>query len=306
MQYISCDIGGGNVKAYSIWGGEEIPYCFKSLRGPGRQLDYSLYDNPIHISGESGQDWFVGDLALYESGYHSNPNDSKANNDFVKTMIMACISKVARTSNLRIMVGIRDRLFNPEEYKALKEEYENKHIQIEDHITGKISTYFIDEICIDLESRGLYTYESSKDSSLRSKPELICLTFGYKTVEVGFYRRGVYNKQNSFSVELGAYQALKEVEKELGKKGLVYNIEQIDDSKEYNHLKSYSYGNLYRQIINAIQARLPNFSHLPCIVSGGSIETFTAFGNRIPYIVSDDPIMAVAKGLYIRAKEVMN
>ena len=110
-QIIGLDIGRGYVKAFSVYEGRTYQTIFNSVVGTGRDgIDYSNFENPINLEINDDQ-FFFGELAIKES-YNkvSNIKDEKTT-DTAEKLLIAALSQVAVAENVKIMLGVQNRLY---------------------------------------------------------------------------------------------------------------------------------------------------------------------------------------------------
>ena len=134
-QVVGLDVGRGFVKYYSKFKEEEISGKFNAVLGTGRNgIKYSTWENPIALT-INGNLLFFGELAIKESmNQSSNIKDEK--DSFVSEMLLvAALSKVARTKNVKILLGVPNRMYNNRTLETVITKYKGKTYRFKDDIT---------------------------------------------------------------------------------------------------------------------------------------------------------------------------
>ena len=125
-QVVGIDIGRGAVKYCTKYKETEITGRFNAVFGTGREgIKYEIWNDPIALE-INGNLLFFGELAIKESmNQTSNIKDEK--DSFVSEMLLvAALSKVARTKNVKIMLGVPNRLFNKRTREVIINKYKGK------------------------------------------------------------------------------------------------------------------------------------------------------------------------------------
>ena len=135
VQIIGLDIGRGYVKGYTEINEEKKECLFKSVIGEGRNIEFSLYKDPIMIQFEN-EDWFIGLLAEKESQtVIRNSKDSKTTHT-VKVLMAAALNELAIEDNVKIMLGVPYKSFRRSVLNDVIEEYKGSVIEVKDKING--------------------------------------------------------------------------------------------------------------------------------------------------------------------------
>lgn len=294
VQVIGLDIGRGFVKGFSIYNSSIKKCCFKSVISIGRNLEFEEYENPIYIE-VAGAKYFVGDLAEKEGDTPiSNSKDSKVSITAEK-LLYAALSKIAVSSEVKIMLGVPNKCFNKKVLGEVVEKYKGKEIEIKDLILGSIKKITILDVAIFRESDSALLYEL-RDSGQNTKP---CgmVTIGFRTSEFTYFDKGLrFNDKKSKSMELGNKSALEHVRRMIQADGLTKTLIEIDSNEEdYIELKKIAYEGLNESITQEIDNFWINTEEMDIFIAGGTALKL----NIKEYKVVDDAQMSTAKGLYL-------
>ncbi|WP_152889349.1 ParM/StbA family protein [Clostridium tarantellae] len=299
IQNIGLDIGRGYVKAYSKVGEMVKQCCFKSVVGIGRELDFSLYENPIYVE-VNGENYFAGMLAEKE-GYTPtrNSRDSKTSVT-VEKLMCAALNEVAIEDDVKLMIGVPNKLFKKVILNEVIEKYKDKTIKIKDKIQGGYKNINILDVKIFREGDAALLWEV-KDKNKNDKPQAM-VTVGFRTTELSYFDIGLkFNDKRSKTIELGNRDALVFVQKQLEDKGIMKDLHEIDSSKDYDTLKKIAYDNLAERISQDIEDNWINLNEMDVYVAGGTALNMN-FDKT--FKVVDEPQMTTAKGLYLLATRV--
>ena len=134
-QIVGVDIGRGSVKYYSKFREEEVSGKFNAVFGTGRNgISYNLWNDPIALE-VNGNLLFFGELAIKESiNQTSNIKDEK--DSFVSEMLLiAALSRTAKTKNVKIILGVPNRLYNLKSREIIINKYKGKTYKFKDDVT---------------------------------------------------------------------------------------------------------------------------------------------------------------------------
>ncbi len=294
-QIIGIDIGRGAVKYYSKFKEEEITGKFNAVFGTGRNgISYNLWNDPIALE-VNGNLLFFGELAIKESmNQTSNIKDEK--DSFVSEMLLiAALSKAARTKNVKIMLGVPNRLFNKRTREAIVNKYKGKLYKFKDCVTKENKEAYIADIDIYREADSALVY--MQRGKVNTKPVAL-VSIGFRTTELSFYEpKFKFIDKRSASIGIGARDVLEETKKILESERIYKTVEELDIDNTYDDRKVMGYNMIANKIEQEIDSLWVNLGELENIYLCGGTSCNTDLSptifNRI-----DDPQMATAKGLY--------
>lgn len=295
VQHIGLDVGRGYVKAYSEFEGIEYEAIFKSIIGLGRYMDFKEYNNPIYIEVDH-EDFFIGELAEFEGDNPiQNLRDDKTSK-VVKTLIYAALNEIAISDQVKIMLGVPNKLFKKSVLDEVTSEYKNKVIKIKNKITGAHKIVTIRDINIFREADAALMWHVNSHPALRNGAVGL-VSVGFRTTELSYYDKGLkFNDKLSKTIEKGNKTALEYVERTLAKKGTMRSLAEIDSSDNYDDLKKTAYEMLSDSVANDIENAWINLNEVAVFVAGG-----TSLKLNLDYEIVENPQMTTAKGLYLIA-----
>lgn len=301
-QIIGLDIGRGYVKGYSKYKQQEKECCFKSIVGMGREMDFSEFQNPIYIESE-GEDYFVGELAEVEGDNPiQNSRDSKITTT-VEKLINAAINEIVIEKNIKIMLGVPNKLFNKKTLDEITSFYKGKEIKIFDRINGGTKEVKIQDILIFKEADSALIWEMEKNP-IDNEKAFGMVTIGFRTTEFAFFDKNLrYVDKNSKTMELGNKTSLEYVARMLKEKGIIRELFEIDSSDNYDDLKNKAYINLSEKIEQEIENLWVNLDEMNIYIAGGTALNMKFNEN---FKVVENPQMSTAKGLWLVGKQKFN
>ncbi|WP_042266506.1 ParM/StbA family protein [Clostridium perfringens] len=301
-QIIGLDIGRGYVKGYSKYKQQEKECCFKSIVGMGREMDFSEFQNPIYIESED-EDYFVGELAEIEGDNPiQNSRDSKVTTT-VEKLINAAINEVVIEKNIKIMLGVPNKLFNKKTLDEITSFYKGKEIKIFDKINGGTKEVKIQDILIFKEADSALIWEMEKNP-IDNEKAFGMVTIGFRTTEFAFFDKNLrYVDKNSKTMELGNKTSLEYVARMLKEKGIIRELFEIDSSDNYDDLKNKAYINLSEKIEQEIENLWVNLDEMNIYIAGGTALNMKFNEN---FKVVENPQMSTAKGLWLVGKQKFN
>ena len=118
IQFIGLDVGRGYLKGYTEYDGKPNSCLFKSVTALGRMMDFKDYEDPIFLEVDKDE-YFVGILAEKE-GHNpiQNLKDDKTT-PTVQRLINAALNKLAVCDNVKIMLGVPNKLFKKSELQKI-------------------------------------------------------------------------------------------------------------------------------------------------------------------------------------------
>lgn len=298
IQNIGADIGRGYSKGYTEIDGKEFSCIFKSVTALGREMDFKNYEDAIFIDARIGEDVyknvFCGILAE-EEGFApiKNSKDEKTT-ESVKKLLCALIGKLAVKDKVNLMLGVPNRHFTKANLDEIIKTYKGKEVAVQDHITKKNKKVLINDISIFRESDAALMYQVN-NNKLKNGNDNVMVNVGFRTTEISYYDNNLkFNDKKSRSLELGNQTVLEYVLKLHPRK----SIEEIDSSTRYDELKEEGYKNLAENIEQTIESILVNMDEINLYAAGGVVKNLNLGKN---FIVTEDPQMITAKGLYFIA-----
>ncbi|MBO3304341.1 ParM/StbA family protein [Clostridium perfringens] len=301
-QIVGLDIGRGFVKGYSKYKQQEKECCFKSIVGMGREMDFSEFQNPIYIESE-GEDYFVGELAEIEGDNPiQNSRDSKITTT-VEKLINAAINEIVIEKNIKIMLGVPNKLFNKKTLDEIISFYKGKEIKISDKINGGTKEVKIQDILIFKEADSALIWEMEKNP-IDNEKAFGMVTIGFRTTEFAFFDKKLrYVDKNSKTMELGNKTSLEYVARMLKEKGIIRELFEIDSSDNYDDLKNKAYVSLSEKIEQEIENLWVNLDEMNIYIAGGTALNMKFNEN---FKVVENPQMSTAKGLWLVGKQKFN
>lgn len=294
-QIIGIDIGRGAVKYYSKYGEEEISGKFNAVFGAGRNgINFKQWTDPIALE-VNGNSLFFGELAIKESiSQTSNIKDEK--DTFVSEMLLiAALSKTARTKNVKILMGVPNRLFNKRSKEAIVNKYKGKIYKFKNNVTKENKEVYIADIDIFREGDAALVY--LQRGKTNSKPVAL-VSIGFRTTELSFYEPNFkFIDKRSASIGIGARDVLEETKKILESERIYKTVEELDIDSTYDDRKVLGYNivaNKIEQEIDSVWVNLGEFERIYlCGGTSCNIELSPTTFERV-----EDPQMATAKGLH--------
>lgn len=293
VQIIALDIGRRNCKVYSIYKGKEYKVLFSSVISDGRHIQFDKYDDPIFINVDNAN-YFVGNLAEKE-GYTvtRNSSDSKISLT-VRILIHAAILKVAKSPNVKLMLGVPSNQYRKSILLQVIECYKDKYFTVKDNIENRFKTVYIEDIEIYREA------DSVCMDVLNGEPngkDVLFVSVGFKTTELSYYDKyGNYVDRYSTTIFYGHKDMLAYVQNRLRNEGFVVDIIDIDSNVgDYEDLKSTAYELASETLVQKLEEVVPNLDNVDVVLSGGTIKHLT-LDER--FKVANEPMMNVSKGLY--------
>lgn len=296
VQYIGADIGRGYVKGYSKYDGIEYECKFKSIVAFGRNMDFSEYESPIFIEVD-GEELFVGELAEVE-GYNQihNLRDDKSSL-IVQQLMWALLNEIAMSEEVKIMLGVPNKIFKKETLEKVIETYRGRTVTIKNRITNAIKIITIRDIAIFREAdSALLWYADSRPTLINN--DIAMVGIGFRTTELAYYNKGLrFNDKLSKTIEKGNMTALDYIDKMISRNnGTMRSLSEIDSSDNYDDFKKRAYAMFSEDIANEIERNWINLNEVAIFICGG-----TALHLTLDYETIEDAQMATAKGLFLVA-----
>ena len=297
-QLIGIDIGRGYVKYHSKFKNEEISGKFNAVLGTGRGgINYELWKDGIALEVD-GNLMFFGELAIKESITQTN-NIKDEKDTFVSEMLLvAALSRSAKTKNVKILMGVPNRLFHKKTRETIINKYKGKTYKIKDDITGDIKEVYIADIDIMREADAALIY--LQRGKVNTKPVGL-ISIGFRTTEFSYYEpKFRFIDRNSTSVGIGARDVLEEAKKELEKDRIYKTLSELDITNDYDNKKVIGYNLVTNKIEQEIDSLWVNIAEMEKIYLCGGTSCNVDLDNSI-FLKVDDPQMATAKGLHFAA-----
>ncbi|MBU3180387.1 ParM/StbA family protein [Clostridium psychrophilum] len=308
IQYIGADLGRGFIKGYTEYEGESGECIFKSIIGDGRDLmDYNSYNDPIYLKVD-GEDVFAGEICEKESfNKRYNFSDDKTSKT-TRQLLFTLLNKLARSSTVKIGLGVPNKVFSTETFNEVKNAYKGKTIETYNYMTKELKKIYIEDIIIFRESDAalLHTINNHKDRVALNNKRLGMITLGFKTSELTYFEKGQkFNDKLSKTIEIGNRTVLDIIQDNLDKKGITKELSEIDTEKEYDIIKQPLYENLIESINQKIEMEWINHKDMRIFLGGGT--SLNIKDNYIPakFEKIEEPQMATVKGLFLVAKEML-
>ena len=294
-QIIGLDIGRGYVKAFSVYEGRTYQTIFNSVVGTGRDgIDYSNFENPINLEINDDQ-FFFGELAIKES-YNkvSNIKDEKTT-DTAEKLLIAALSQVAVAENVKIMLGVPNRLYRKQTRANVIEKYKNMSYIIKDKVAEKVKKIHIADVDIFRESDSALIY---LERGKVNKSPIALVSIGYKTTEISYYEPNFrFIDRNSTSLALGQTDINVEVRRKLERERIYKDVAEIDISSNYDDKKRIGYEMVSNRLYEEIDGIFTNINEMEKIyVCGGTSQNLELDDSIFTKV--ENPQMATAKGLF--------
>lgn len=292
-QIIGLDIGRGYVKGYTEINEEKKECLFKSVIGEGRNIEFSLYKDPIMIQFEN-EDWFVGLLAEKESQtLIRNSKDSKTTHT-VKVLMAAALNELAVEDNVKIMLGVPYKSFRRSVLNDVIEEYKGATIEVKDKINGGTKKVKIIDINIYREGDAALYWEL-RDKEINKAVGLVSI--GFRTTELSFFEKDlVFNDKKSDTIEFGNRSVMNNVKDKLLENGVIKDLNEIDTSNDYEELKKKAYSIATENVEQQIEDKWVNLDEMDIYIAGGTSLNMD-FDKRFKRV--KDAQSATAKGLWL-------
>ena len=297
-QLIGIDIGRGYVKYHSKFKNEEISGKFNAVLGTGRGgINYELWKDGIALEID-GNLMFFGELAIKESITQTN-NIKDEKDTFVSEMLLlAALSRSAKTKNVKILMGVPNRLFHKKTRETIINKYKGKTYKIKDDIIGDVKEIYIADIDIMREADAALIY--LQRGKVNTKPVGL-ISIGFRTTEFSYYEpKFRFIDRNSTSVGIGARDVLEEAKKELEKDRIYKTLSELDITSDYDNKKVIGYNLVTNKIEQEIDSLWVNIAEMEKIYLCGGTSCNVDLDNSI-FLKVDDPQMATAKGLHFAA-----
>lgn len=302
-QIIGIDCGRSYTKAFSVYEGNVYECNFNSVYGNGRpNIDFNNYNNPIAL-GIDGNDYFFGELAIKECYNRlSNLKDEKTTN-VAEMLIIAALNSVAVTKEVKIMLGVPNRLYNKRTLQSVIDKYRNKAYVFKDIISGENKEVHICDIGIMRESDSALIY--LERGNVNKKP-IGLVSVGGKTTEISYY--DPYFKfidRNSVSLALGSIDVNTEVRRKLEYDRIYKSNDEIDISDNYADKKKVAYEIIENRLYEEIDNIFTNIKEMEKIyVCGGTSKNLNLDDSIFTKV--DSPQMVTAKGLFFNGNRIFN
>ena len=293
VQIIGLDIGRGYVKGYTEINEEKKECLFKSVIGEGRNIEFSLYKDPIMIQFEN-EDWFIGLLAEKESQtVIRNSKDSKTTHT-VKVLMAAALNELAIEDNVKIMLGVPYKSFRRSVLNDVIEEYKGSVIEVKDKINGGTKKVKIVDINIYREGDAALYWEL-RDKEINKAVGLVSV--GFRTTELSFFEKDlVFNDKKSDTIEFGNRSVMNNVKDKLLENGIIKDINEIDTSNDYDEMKEKAYSIATENVEQQIEDKWINIDEIDIYIAGGTSLNMD-FDKRFKRV--KDAQSATAKGLWL-------
>ncbi len=293
VQIIGLDIGRGYVKGYTEINEEKKECLFKSVIGEGRNIEFSLYKDPIMIQFEN-EDWFIGLLAEKESQtVIRNSKDSKTTHT-VKVLMAAALNELAIEDNVKIMLGVPYKSFRRSVLNDVIEEYKGSVIEVKDKINGGTKKVKIVDINIYREGDAALYWEL-RDKEINKAVGLVSV--GFRTTELSFFEKDlVFNDKKSDTIEFGNRSVMNNVKDKLLENGIIKDINEIDTSNDYDEMKEKAYSIATENVEQQIEDKWINLDEIDIYIAGGTSLNMD-FDKRFKRV--KDAQSATAKGLWL-------
>lgn len=305
IQIIGADLGRGFTKGYSNYKGTK-KCMFKSIVGQGRDMDFSTYKNPIYISVD-GEDYFCGVLAEKEG---DNPTQNSKDDKTSKTarkLLYAVLNEIAVASEVKIMLGVPNKMFRKSTLKDIKKAYDGKTITIKDLISGSSKTITIRDISIYRESDAalLYAINTSNNKDELQNKVTGMVTIGFRTTELSYFDKNMkFNDSKSTTLEKGNRSVLDYVRKKIEADGLIKELNEIDSSNDYDNLKQIAYENLMENVDQNVENIWINWKEMHIFIAGGTSLKFENLPKKFNAV--SNPQMITAMGLNLVGERVFS
>lgn len=300
-QIIGLDIGRGYVKGYSEYNGKEVKCLFKSIVSLARSIDLKDYIDPIHLEVKSNgyfEEYFAGILAEVE-GHNpiQNLKDDKTT-PTVEKLVYAALNKLALCDNVKIMLGVPNKMFNKQTRQNIRDFYKNKTVFIKDKTNNTRKTIKISDIEIFREGDAALLHHVDKYGV--SSNDIGMVTIGFRTTEFSYYDKNLtYIDLKSDTIENGNKNILEYIQKRLKDEGTMRTLAEIDSSDRYDDLKEMGYRNLVESTEQDIEKMWKNGNEVDVFIAGGTALNM----DFRKYPVIEDAQMITSKGLFLVGTE---
>ena len=302
-QIIGIDAGRSYTKAFSIYEGVVYQANFNSVYGNGRtNIDFSNYDNPIALKID-GNDYFFGELAIKECYNRlSNLKDEKTTN-VAEMLIISALSRVAISKEVRLMVGVPNRLYNKRTLQSVIDKYKNRSYLFKDIVTGENKEVHICDIGIMRESDSALIY--LQKGKINTKPVGL-VSIGGKTSEISYFDKNFkFIDRNSVSLALGSIDVNTEVRRKLEYDRIYKSNDEIDISNNYDDIKKVAYEIIENRLYEEIDNLFTNIKEMEKIYIVGGTSQNLNLDNSI-FTTVENPQMVTAKGLFFVGNRKFN
>ena len=295
-QVIGLDIGRGYVKAYSNFNGKEEVAIFNSVYGNGRlNIDYASWKDPIALS-IGGDLFFFGELAVKESLNKSTNIKDEKTTEIAENLLIAALSRIGKAKEIKIMLGVPNRLYNKRNREEVISKYKNKTYKFKDDVTDEMKEFSIVDIDIFRESDSalLYLLRGQRNS----KPVGL-ITVGYRTTEITYYDPNFrFIDRNSTSIAAGQKDVNEEVRRKLEQKRIYKDSAEIDLSNDYDDKKALGYSMIENKIEEELDGLWTNLGEMEKIYICGGTSMNLKLDEKT-FTKVKDPQLVTAKGLHL-------
>ena len=302
-QIIGIDCGRSYCKAFSVYEGNVYECNFNSVYGNGRpNIDFNNYDNPIALKID-GNDYFFGELAIKECYNRlSNLKDEKTTN-VAEMLIIAALSRVAVSKEVKILLGVPNRLYNKRTLQSVIDKYKNRAYIFKDLVSGETKEVHIADIGIMRESDSALIY---LERGKTNKKPIGLVSVGGKTTEVSYYSENFrFIDRNSVSLALGSIDVNTEVRRKLEYDRIYKSNDEIDISNNYDEIKKVAYEIIENRLYEEIDNLFTNIKEMENIyIVGGTSQNLNLDDSIFTKV--EDPQMVTAKGLFFVGNRKFN
>ena len=293
-QVVGIDVGRGAVKYCTKYKEAEITGRFNAVFGTGREgIKYEIWNDPIALE-VNGNLLFFGELAIKESiNQTSNIKDEK--DSFVSEMLLiAALSRTAKTKNVKIILGVPNRLYNLKSREIIINKYKGKTYKFKDDVTKENKEVYIADIDIFREADAALVYQQR--GKVNTKPVGL-VSIGFRTTEFSFYEPDFrFIDKKSTSIGVGARDVLEEAKKLLEKERIYKTVEELDMSTEYEDKKVFGYNLIATKIEQEMDSLWVNLGEMEKIYLCGGTSCNVNFNSTFSRI--EDPQLVTARGLH--------
>ncbi len=295
-QIIGLDIGRGYAKAYSKFSGKEYMSVFNSVYGNGRNgIDYNSWNDPIALEIE-GNLFFFGELAVKECLNKSTNIKDEKTTEISEKLLIAALNQVGKIKNVKIMLGVPNRLFNKRTRIEIINKYKSKTYKFKDAVTGENKEFYIADIDIMRESDSALLY--LQRGTINKKP-IGLITVGYRTTEITYYDPSFrFIDKNSTSIATGQKDVNEEVRRKLEKERIYKDAAEIDLSHNYDDKKALGYSMIENKIEEELDGLWTNLGEMEKIYICGGTSMNLKVDEKI-FSKVENPQMCTAKGLHL-------
>jgi hypothetical protein len=297
IQYIGADLGRGYCKGYTEFNGKAKECIFKSIAGDGRRIDYTKYENPIHLSINE-QEYFAGEVAEKESFNPINNFSDDKTADVAKILLCTLLNEIGQSDKVKLCIGVPNKMFNKSTLMEIEKEYIGKTFTIKDIIKGTTKEFSILDATIFRESDAalLYTVNNHPDRIALTNKRLGMVTVGFRTTEITYFDKGMkFNDKLSRTMEIGNRTVLEIIQKQLESQRVMKTLSTIDDDNDYDDLKKKFYMHLVERINQDIEMSWINYQEMDIFIAGGTSKNFDKIPQKFERV--DNPQILTAKGL---------